>query len=144
MFDSPAYSKLAKSKHFSPLNHCKLRVFIMPNLPSLVSHTVPRRSWHYDNSMFSVLGSRVKSVAREWRAFQLNNNSLVVDAKHHPFPAINVNHFRAELFRRYQLPALYHFISFIALRWRHNERDSVSNHQPHDCLLNRSFGHRSK
>ena len=21
------------------------------------------------------------------------------------------------------------------LRWRHNERDSVSNHQPHDCLL---------
>ena len=26
-----------------------------------------------------------------------------------------------------------------ALRWRHNERDSVSNHQPHDCLLNRLF-----
>ena len=30
------------------------------------------------------------------------------------------------------------------LRWRHNERDSVSNHQPHDCLLNLSFGRRSK
>ena len=30
------------------------------------------------------------------------------------------------------------------LQWRHNERDSVSNHQPHDCLLNRSFGRRSK
>ena len=26
-----------------------------------------------------------------------------------------------------------------SLRWRHNERDSVSNHQPHDCLLNRLF-----
>ena len=25
------------------------------------------------------------------------------------------------------------------LRWRHNEHDSVSNHQPHDCLLNRLF-----
>ena len=24
-----------------------------------------------------------------------------------------------------------------ALHWRHNERDGVSNHQPHDCLLNR-------
>ena len=24
-----------------------------------------------------------------------------------------------------------------ALRWRHNEQDSVSNHQPHHCLLNR-------
>ena len=31
-----------------------------------------------------------------------------------------------------------------ALRWRHNERDGVSNHQPHGCLLNRLFRHRSK
>ena len=23
------------------------------------------------------------------------------------------------------------------LQWRHDERDGVSNHQPHDCLLNR-------
>ena len=29
-------------------------------------------------------------------------------------------------------------------RWRHNGRDCVSNHQPHDCLLNRLFGRRSK
>ena len=29
------------------------------------------------------------------------------------------------------------------LRWRHNELDSVSNHQPHDCLLNRLFRRRS-
>ena len=34
--------------------------------------------------------------------------------------------------------------SFESLRWRHNERDSVSNHQPHDCLLNRLFRRRSK
>ena len=25
------------------------------------------------------------------------------------------------------------------LQWRHNGRDSVSNQQPHDCLLNRLF-----
>ena len=31
-----------------------------------------------------------------------------------------------------------------SLHWRHNERDRVSNHQPHDCLFNRLFGHRSK
>ena len=30
------------------------------------------------------------------------------------------------------------------LQWRHNGHDSVSNHQPHDCLLNRLFRHRSK
>ena len=31
-----------------------------------------------------------------------------------------------------------------ALQWRHNGRDGVSNHQPHDCWLNRLFGRRSK
>ena len=30
------------------------------------------------------------------------------------------------------------------LRWRHNGRDGVSNHQPHDYLLNRLFRRRSK
>ena len=32
----------------------------------------------------------------------------------------------------------------LALQWRHNGRDSVSNHQPHDCFLNRLFRRRSK
>ena len=32
----------------------------------------------------------------------------------------------------------------ISLHWHHNGRDSVSNHQPHDCLLNRLFRRRSK
>ena len=31
-----------------------------------------------------------------------------------------------------------------SLQWRHNGRDTVSNHQPHDCLLNRLFRLRSK
>ena len=30
------------------------------------------------------------------------------------------------------------------LQWRHNGRDSISNHQPHVCLLNRLFRRRSK
>ena len=32
----------------------------------------------------------------------------------------------------------------IPLQWRHNGRNSISNHQPHDCLLNRLFRRRSK
>ena len=32
----------------------------------------------------------------------------------------------------------------ISLRWRHNGRKSISNHQPYDCLLNLLFGRRSK
>ena len=31
-----------------------------------------------------------------------------------------------------------------SLQWRHNGHDSVSNHQPHHCLLNRLSGRRSK
>ena len=31
-----------------------------------------------------------------------------------------------------------------SLQWRHNERYDVSNHQPHDCLLNGLFRRRSK
>ena len=31
-----------------------------------------------------------------------------------------------------------------SLQWRHNGHDSVSNHQPHDCLLKRLFRRRSK
>ena len=32
----------------------------------------------------------------------------------------------------------------MSLQWRHNGRDSVSNHQPHGCLLGRLFRRRSK
>ena len=32
----------------------------------------------------------------------------------------------------------------LPLRWRHTERDSVSNHQPHGCLLNGLLRRRSK
>ena len=31
-----------------------------------------------------------------------------------------------------------------SLQWRHNQRDGISNHQPHDCLLKRLFRRRSK
>ena len=34
--------------------------------------------------------------------------------------------------------------SLIALQWRHNGRDGVSNYQPHHCLLNRLLRRKSK
>ena len=37
-----------------------------------------------------------------------------------------------------------YWISDMTSQWRNNERDGVSNHQPHDCLLNRLFRRRSK
>ena len=38
----------------------------------------------------------------------------------------------------------YHQHDPLALHWRHNDHDGVSNHQPHGCLLNRLFRRRSK
>ena len=40
--------------------------------------------------------------------------------------------------------AEYHDYTENRLQWRHNEHDSVWNHQPRDCLLNRLFRRRSK
>ena len=37
-----------------------------------------------------------------------------------------------------------HYPAQTTLQWRHNDHDSVSNHQPHGCLLNRLFGCISK
>ena len=40
---------------------------------------------------------------------------------------------------------VWHVISILfPLRWRHDDHDGVSNHQPSDCLLNRLFRRRSK
>ena len=33
---------------------------------------------------------------------------------------------------------------YVSLLWRHNWGECISNHQPHDCLLNRLFGRWSK
>ena len=35
------------------------------------------------------------------------------------------------------------FFHFNPLQWRHKDHDDVSNHKPHDCLLNRLFKRRS-
>ena len=35
-------------------------------------------------------------------------------------------------------------LQLISLQWRHNWRDGASNHQPHNCLLNRLFRRRSQ
>ena len=35
-------------------------------------------------------------------------------------------------------------LPWVTLQWRHNGHDSISNHQPHNCLLNRLFRRRSK
>ena len=37
-----------------------------------------------------------------------------------------------------------HWCAHTSLQWRHNERDGISNYQPHNCLFNPLFRRRSK
>ena len=59
----------------------------------------------------------------------------------HVIPAPDYTCWKYEIHR----PAenISHFNNCVALWWRHNGRDGVSNHQPHDCLLNCLFRRRS-
>ena len=44
-----------------------------------------------------------------------------------------------EGFQQYvYIPIIFQYGGMHSLEWRHNEPDGVSNHQPHDCLLNRN------
>ena len=43
-----------------------------------------------------------------------------------------------------EIPGQYDGCYYMPLQWHHNGCDSVSDHQPHDCLLNRLFWRRSK
>ena len=44
------------------------------------------------------------------------------------------------LIQQHRLQETRNFVQ-LPLQWRHNGRDGVSNHQPHDCFLNRLFIH---
>ena len=64
--------------------------------------------------------------------------------------SIDVDRASQELWRIWentpQIPAPHGFSVNCSepLHWRHNDQDSVSNHQPHGCLLSRLFRGRSK
>ena len=59
-----------------------------------------------------------------------------------PWITIRKKNTSRRIFARFHLWAHMPFVR--SLRWHHNGRDSVSNHQPRDCLLSRLFRRRSK
>ena len=71
--------------------------------------------------------------------------SSCVPHSHHTYPRVYSN--QTPWGEHKSIPTrlaylLYQTLS--TLPWRHNDHDSVSNHQPHGCLLNRLFRRRSK
>ena len=59
---------------------------------------------------------------------------------HHPHQLLDVGLFRVDTTDPPTYPQLARpDLRRSVLKWRHNERDGVSNHQPHDCLFNCLF-----
>ena len=96
------------------------RFTISSRIPSLTSAPVP--------------------AEQPWKVWVNRSHGLIGNSK--------LNHTKAQqnrvIISLYIL--YYHFVSSATkttLQWRHNERDGVSNHQPHDCLLKGLFRGRS-
>ena len=52
--------------------------------------------------------------------------------------------FRGDHLESSQIALTGYLVGMLTLHWRYNEYVGVSNHQPHHCLLDRLFIHRSK
>ena len=79
---------------------------------------------------FSFKKMHLKVSSGKWRPFCLGLNELMYASPGFSELIIMLIHWKG--------------IVKLSLQWRHNGRNGISNHQPHDCLLNRLFRCRSK
>ena len=80
-----------------------------------------------------------KLIKMQAKTFQVHGNSDISIGKAEKL-SHNISQYYSIcilIFYSYQPPRT-------TLRWRHNGCDAISNHQPHDCLLNSLFRRRSK
>ena len=84
--------------------------------------------WHVDDELFWIIRKKLHFYVESY---------LDIDVKGQCFISYNI--WVGDV-----LTPNNHRVRCWTLRWRHNGRVGVSNHQPHDCLLNRLFGRRSK
>ena len=87
------------------------------------------------------------------QSFALANNKEIIKIPHF-WPFMLITHgFQAQRVSNVEIVSMswyyhtlwpLHLFKLLSLQWHHNGHDSISNHQPHDCLLNRLFKRRSK
>ena len=72
-------------------------------------------------------------------------NSFILNILHNTTPPIHWSWKYNDLCKNYDMVITERYYNMpVSLQRRHNGCDSVSNHQPHDCLINRLFRLRSK
>ena len=73
-----------------------------------------------------------------------DGDPVALNHVHRGFISVTVEQQRFCCFIKVLFRLIFEINRGIALQWRHNGHDSVSNHQPHDCYLNRLFRRRWK
>ena len=85
--------------------------------------------------------SPVKLLTDEW------HSTLLMMSQHwinKPLPEIMSTPFYVALWRHKAAMNQLFKVAMLSLQWRHKWRHGLSNHQPHDCLLNRLLRRRPK
>ena len=104
---------------------CEWHVYLTQPIPWLLMSWRRKEPGHWQPWYWYVF-SRNITVSAYWRIDTSRNISV------------------STLMNQYQKWVSVTSFDFSTLEWRHNGRDSVSNHQPDDCLFNRLFRRRSK
>ena len=98
-------------------------------------------------TLFSQLLPLFWNLPRGSVAMRMPSLRGLENCKHRSYPFENVVRPCGKILMKYQKnfqEAITQTEPLQSLRWRHNEWDGVSNHQPHDCLLNCLSGCRAK
>ena len=120
-----------KALHKTPFASYFYRTRTMRNLPfrkhRLFWHTSQRKGYKYHNKNFG-------------QSLKVTLLKILV------FCSLGTSNSRFRFLRWHIFMCILQWTvkQWLSLQWRHNGHDSVSNHQPHDCLLNRLFRRRSK
>ena len=110
----------------------------------LIEHWVIHGSMNNNNYLYFHQGS-ISSIVEQRPTFMIArevqqstiDKSFIPNRTWTSFSSIFRHHFALSC-------SIHPLVHCIALQWCHNVCDGVSNHQPHDCLLNRLFRRRSK
>ena len=108
-----------------------------------------RRSWYSWNHLL-MIGFCYRCIVRGNVKIVIGGTSLHIHHAYTPreYPRAKYNIYTTKssvLNQRFNFAYHQHSVCLLCLvlaltlRWRHNERDGVSTHQPHDCWLNRLF-----
>ena len=100
---------------------------------NLISHTATFLSFILWQICYVLISEMVDKSCKIWPSAFIHNCFLALFSLH-------LAHFKVKSCSWFNEVLL----TQMTLQWRHNGRNSISNHQPHDCLFNYIFTHWSK